>query len=91
MKFKRIMQIFNKNRHLSAVRQTDKAEEFERCIICGELTNVLVSTPVDWRENYEVGIGQICTDCANKKSGVEDKSLTNKQIMLAVKKSTKKK
>jgi hypothetical protein len=43
-----------------------KAEEFERCVMCGSLTSVPVSMPVDWRENYEIGVGQICIECVKK-------------------------
>ena len=43
-----------------------KTEEFEHCVMCGALTNIPISTPVDWRENYELGLGQICTECAKK-------------------------
>ncbi len=43
-----------------------KTEEFERCIKCGALTCVPISMPVDWRENYEVGLGQLCVECAKK-------------------------
>ena len=39
-------------------------EEFERCVMCGALTCGPVSMPVDWRENYEIGCGQICAACA---------------------------
>ncbi len=44
-------------------------EEFERCIMCGKLTCVPISMPIDWRENYEIGMGQICAECAKKASG----------------------
>lgn len=43
-----------------------KTEEFERCVMCGSLTSVPISMPVDWRENYETGVGQICIECAKK-------------------------
>lgn len=42
-------------------------EEYERCIICGDVTDVPISTPIDMRENYEVGVGQICCKCAEKR------------------------
>ena len=40
-----------------------KEDEFERCVICGAITAVPVSMPIEWRENYQVGFGQICTQC----------------------------
>ncbi len=41
-------------------------EEYEKCIICGVTTNIPISMPIDWRENYEIGLGQICAECAKK-------------------------
>lgn len=46
-------------------------EEIERCIICGELTGIPVSMPIEWRENYVVGCGQICAECAKKQQKVD--------------------
>lgn len=48
------------------MNNTPKAEEFERCVMCGSLTGVPISMPVDWRENYEIGVGQICIECTKK-------------------------
>ena len=38
-------------------------EGYERCVLCGRLTPIPVSMPVDWREDYEMGFGQICIFC----------------------------
>ncbi len=43
-----------------------KTDECEICIICGKPTFVPVSMPIELRENYIVGCGQICSDCARK-------------------------
>jgi hypothetical protein len=48
---------------------------YEKCIICGKMTYVPSSMPVDWRENYEIGVGQLCVDCAKKQ--LEDVSKEN--------------
>ena len=58
-------------------------EQFERCVLCGALTCVPISMPIDWREDYEVGIGQICVECARKHRKVTERenTLTNEQIM----------
>ncbi len=53
--------LFGKKNKSSTAPQ---AEEFERCVMCGKLTCVPVSMPVDWRENYEMGMGQLCAECA---------------------------
>ena len=68
-----------------------KTEEFERCVICGELTCIPVSLPIDWRENYEIGCGQICAECAKKQreATIGENALTTEQILLAVERSRK--
>jgi hypothetical protein len=76
------------------IGSTEKApatEEFEHCVICGKLTCVPISMPVDWRENYEIGVGQICAECAKKQreATIRENILTNAQIMLAVEQSRK--
>ncbi len=48
------------------MKNISDTEEFERCVICGELTTVPISTPIDRREHYEVGCGQLCVECANQ-------------------------
>lgn len=71
------------------IESTEKApvtEEFERCVICGKLTCIPISMPVDWSENYEIGLGQICAECAKKER--EEKlfgsKLSTEQILQAV-------
>lgn len=49
--------------------ETEKPEEFERCVICGALTSIKVNTPIELRNNYEIGFGQLCADCKKKFSG----------------------
>ena len=63
-------------------------EQFERCILCGALTCIPVDMPVDWRENYEVGCGQLCTECAkSRKTAAEKEQLkTTADILRAYKK-----
>lgn len=74
-----------------SVKNTPNTEEFERCIICGELTCVPISMPVDWRENYEVGMGQICAACAKKQREASERAnmLSDAQILQAVEQSRK--
>ena len=73
------------------MNNTSNTEEFERCIVCGELTCVPISMPVDWRENYEVGLGQICAECAKKQRKVADRTntLSNAQTLRAVEQNRK--
>ena len=60
-----------------------KTEEFERCILCGALTDIPISMPIDMRDNYEIGVGQICERCARVRRGEP----SDAQILAAVEKS----
>ena len=73
------------------MNNTPKTEEFERCVICGELTAIPVSTPIDFRDFYEVGCGQLCVTCHKKirKSVKRENTLSHEQIMRAVEQSRK--
>lgn len=91
--FDKILRFFRKpttyqqsKKEIDSVDKTPVTEEFERCVICGKLTCVPISMPVDQRENYEIGLGQICAECAKKER--EEKlfgnKLTTEQILQAV-------
>lgn len=73
------------------MNNTPNTEEFERCVLCGELTCIPISMPIDWRENYEIGCGQVCAECAKKEQQAATKgnTLTTAQILLAVEQSRK--
>ncbi|MBQ6702167.1 MAG: hypothetical protein IJN17_04355 [Clostridia bacterium] len=43
-----------------------KTEKFERCVICGALTDISVDTPIDLRRFYVEGCGQVCVKCHQK-------------------------
>ena len=74
-----------------SANNTPNTEEFERCVVCGALTCVPISMPIDWRENYEIGCGQICAECAKKQreATIRENALTTEQILLAVERSRK--
>ncbi len=74
-----------------SVNNTPNTEEFERCILCGNLTCIPISMPIDCRENYEIGCGQLCAECAKKQQRAvkRENTLTNAQIILAVEQSRK--
>ncbi len=61
---------FRCHNDVNDVKSVPITEEFERCVVCGELTGIPISMPVDWRENYEIGFGQICAECAKKQREV---------------------
>jgi hypothetical protein len=91
--FNKILSIFRKDvthqQSKKDVESTDKTpatEEFERCVMCGKLTCIPISMPVDWRENYEIGLGQICDECAKieREAKPFGNKLTTEQILQAV-------
>ena len=71
---------------IESIEKTPVTEEFERCVICGRLTSVPISMPVDCRENYEIGIGQICSESAKNEREAKPfgNKLTTEQILQAV-------
>lgn len=40
--------------------------EKEKCVTCGAETPYLKNLPIDLRENYVEGAGQLCKTCADK-------------------------
>ncbi len=67
------------------VKIDEKTEEFEHCVICGKLTRVPISMPIEWRENYEIGMGQICAECARReREATWGNTLTTARILQAV-------
>ncbi len=43
--------------------------EYEVCVVCGKLTEVPFFFPIQFRENYIAGCGQLCAKCAEKYHG----------------------
>ena len=43
------------------VAQTN--EKYEHCVMCGRITSTLKDAHIDFRENYEIGFGQMCHTC----------------------------
>ena len=73
-KISRFFKSNNDDDNVDVVNVADNAEEFELCVMCGKTTGIPISMPVDWRENYEIGCGQLCVECAKK----QQKYLQNK-------------
>ena len=66
---------------------TETAEEYERCVLCGAMTETLRSTPIEFREDYEVGCGQLCHSCYKKINTLAEQSeeeLSSEQLLFAV-------
>ncbi len=71
--FERLSRIFRCeacNRHTEeaskGIKEIADTEGYEYCVMCGDLTDVPMARPVDCRENYIVGCGQLCPKCARK-------------------------
>ena len=64
-------------------------DKYEHCIICKQKLNVLKTTPVEKREYYIFGAGQMCAKCFNKfKKSLKEKG-KNKVLDLEYKYSLK--
>jgi len=47
-------------------QQIKNRDIFETCILCGEITDVLVDSHIDYRVGYIEGAGQLCRKCYSK-------------------------
>lgn len=57
--------------------QIDSEEDsFERCVLCGAVTDVPVQMPVSERKCYIPGAGQLCRDCCRELYGSDDLGTT---------------
>jgi hypothetical protein len=43
-----------------------KVGPLEMCVSCGKMTSVETSTPIDLREHYIEGAGQLCPGCYHR-------------------------
>ena len=46
--------------------------ELEKCVFCGKTTNVPVDTPIELRQNYVEGAGQLCAKCMAEVNSMRD-------------------
>ena len=40
-----------------------RLEKYEKCVICKKRTDVLKTTPIEERDYYVEGVGQLCKKC----------------------------
>lgn len=40
-----------------------KTNEYEECVLCGNITNINRNTPIELRAGYVSGVGQLCASC----------------------------
>ena len=60
-------------------------EKYERCVICGDLTGVLKETPIEFRDHYEIGCGQLCFDCFQKTESDPSTRISNASMQYLLK------
>lgn len=53
-------------RKLKRKRKNKKADAYETCIVCHEMTDIRRDTSVKNRECYIRGMGQLCRSCWNE-------------------------
>ena len=62
--------------NISSVKEKKNTDPYskplERCISCGEFTNVPVNTPIKDRICYVPGAGQLCEKCCVELYGTKD-------------------
>ncbi len=58
--------IYRSKMELKKERRCIEGNELEKCVSCGNETNVKVKTRVDMREYYVEGAGQLCVGCYTK-------------------------
>jgi len=44
----------------------ERKEKIEVCVLCGKPTPYLITTPINEREGYVEGAGQLCANCCNE-------------------------
>lgn len=44
----------------------NKSHVFEDCVLCNTSTDIPTITPIELREGYISGIGQLCPECASR-------------------------
>lgn len=52
-------------------------EEYEVCIMCGAITDIPRSMPLDMRTGYLSGAGQLCQKCADTNVTEEQAAMRN--------------
>lgn len=55
--------------HLLLSGRIDSQGCYERCVLCGQTTDILLSLPIDLRDYYVEGSGQLCRDCWQRVCG----------------------
>ena len=43
-----------------------KKTVYEKCVLCGADTEIPITTPIEEREDYIQGCGQLCATCRRK-------------------------
>ena len=60
------------NRKKKTSQMDSDRNSFERCVLCGAVTDVLRQQPVSERKCYVPGAGQLCSDCCMELYGTDN-------------------
>lgn len=52
------------------MKRKDSQNTYERCVLCGTPTKVPIMMPVDCRQHYVEGVGQLCEPCFMELKGL---------------------
>jgi hypothetical protein len=64
------------------VSTNKKETNYEKCVLCHKLTDVSADCPIDAREYYVPGIGQLCNKCFGEigRDMADESGLTDSQL-----------
>lgn len=66
------MKLFRRDNNNDLNTQGTAPQTLERCCLCGALTDVDVTTPIQERRHYVSGVGQLCAECCYEVYGTND-------------------
>ena len=61
----------NEDGLVTSVGNQQSEEIYETCVLCGEKTDVKITTHIDYRYGYVEGMGQLCKSCYNGEKNEE--------------------
>ena len=53
-------------KYLQSILCQRKKTVYEKCVLCGAETKIPITMPIEEREDYVQGCGQLCAQCRRK-------------------------
>jgi rubrerythrin len=72
----------NEDGLVTSVGNLQSEEIYETCVLCGEKTDVKITTHIDYRYGYVEGSGQCCRNCYNKTYSIQEEDYVTKVMKL---------